>query len=288
MYYASYLLNGRPGLGEVRDQMIVPLDGIPEISSDTTTDHLAQARRLTADSIPVSAVTLRPVVAKPNKIFCVGLNYEDHVTESKRDLPSYPVLFAKYASTLIGADDDIVIPAESTEVDYEGELAVIIGRAGRRITSERAFNHVLGYAVANDVTMRDYQYKTHQWLQGKAWDSSTPVGPFLRLASTVDISNASIRTTLNGQRVQDSNLSHLIFSVSRLVALISEFTELVPGDIILTGTPGGVGYRRDPQLFLQPGDSITVEIEGVGTLTSSVAAESPTTAAGAPTRLTPV
>lgn len=273
MYYASYFLDGKPGVAEVREEQLEPLAGISEISASTTTDQLARARRLADDSIPIASVTLRPVVPNPSKVLCVGLNYRDHVDESKRELPSYPVLFAKYASNLIGADDDIVVPPESEQVDYEGELAVVIGRPGRRISEDDALNHVLGYAVANDVTMRDYQYKTHQWLQGKAWDSSTPIGPFLRVASTVDISAASIRTTLNGQRVQDSNLSHLIFSIPRLISVISEFTQLMPGDIILTGTPGGVGFRRDPQLFLQPGDSVTVEIDGVGVLTSAVCAE---------------
>ena len=273
MQYASYVHHGRPGVAEVLDQRLEPLEGISEISADTTTDTLAQARRVTTESIPLTSVTLRPVVPHPSKVFCVGLNYLDHVNETKRDLPTYPVLFPKYASSLISADDDIVLPPESHQVDYEGELAVVIGRPGRRISEEDALHHVLGYAVANDVTMRDYQYKTHQWLQGKAWDASTPIGPFLLEASTADLSDAGIRTTLNDQRVQDSDLSHLIFSVPRLVSLISEFTRLVPGDIILTGTPGGVGFRREPQVFLRPGDTVTVEIDGVGTLTSAVRAD---------------
>ncbi|TXN29466.1 fumarylacetoacetate hydrolase family protein [Lacisediminihabitans profunda] len=273
MYYASYFHRGEPGVAEVRDGLLVPLAELTEISAKTSTDDLANARRLPSDAISLESVTLRPVVPNPRKIICVGLNYLDHVEEAKRDLPAYPVLFAKFASSLIGPDDAIILPPESEQVDYEGELAVVIGRPGRRISEDDALNHVLGYSVANDVTMRDYQYKTHQWLQGKAWDSSTPVGPFIRVASTVDMANAVIRTTLNGRVVQDSDLSHLIFSIPRLIAVISDFTALSPGDIILTGTPGGVGFRRDPQVFLRPGDSITVEIDGVGALTSGVRAE---------------
>jgi acylpyruvate hydrolase len=273
VYYASYFLNGEPGVAEVRDGRLIPLEKIFEISASTTTDDLARARRLSDASIPIESVALRPVVPSPSKIICVGLNYTSHVAETNRDFPTYPVLFPKFASNLIAADAPILLPPESQQVDYEGELAVVIGRAGRRIAEGDALDHILGYAVANDVTMRDYQYKTHQWMQGKAWDSSTPIGPFIRAASSIDIANAAIRTTLNGQLVQESDLSHLIFSIPRLVAVISEFTQLLPGDIILTGTPGGVGFRRDPQLFLHPGDSIEVEIEGVGVLTSAVRAE---------------
>ena len=215
------------------------------------------------------------MVPHPTKVFCVGLNYRAHIEESHRELPTYPVLFPKYASSLVGPDEDIELPAESHQVDYEGELAVVIGRAGRRIPRAAALSHIAGYTVANDVTMRDFQYKTHQWLQGKAWDRSTPLGPFLVTPDEVDVSSARITTTLNGEVVQDSDLSMLIFDVATLVSTISEFTELLPGDVILTGTPSGVGYRRTPQLFLSPGDTVTVEIAGVGRLSSRVAAEQP-------------
>lgn len=157
-------------------------------------------------------------------------------------------------------------------MDFEGELAVIIGRSGRRIPRERAMDYVLGYSVANDVTMRDYQYKTHQWIQGKAWDSSTPLGPFIVPADAVDLTTARIRTVLNGDVMQDSDLSQLIFDVPRLISDISEFTVLEPGDVILTGTPGGVGFQRDPQVFLREGDEISVEVEGVGRLVNQIAA----------------
>jgi acylpyruvate hydrolase len=183
------------------------------------------------------------------------------------------VLFPKYASSLIGPTDDILLPPEATQADYEGELAVIIGRSGRRISEEDALDHVLGYSVCNDVTMRDYQYKTHQWMQGKAWDNSTPIGPYVITPDEVDLASAGIRTILNDEVVQDSDLSYLIFSIPKLIATISEFTTLQPGDVILTGTPAGIGYRRTPQLFLNDGDTVTVEIDGVGSITNKVTTE---------------
>ncbi|MBP3035222.1 fumarylacetoacetate hydrolase family protein [Arthrobacter sp. zg-ZUI100] len=273
MAYANYELNGLHLIGEVDGDYLVPLAGLTEIGADTTTAVLAAAERRTAERVPVADVRLRAVSPSAGKIICVGLNYRAHIEESNRDLPAYPVMFPKYASNLIGPMDDIVLPPESVQVDYEGELAVIIGKGGRRIAEEEAADHVLGYAVCNDVTMRDYQYKTHQWMQGKAWDASTPIGPYVVTPESLNLTAAGITTTLNGQVVQKSDLSHLIFSIPTLIATVSQFTALQPGDVILTGTPSGVGYRRDPQLFLHDGDTVTVEIEGVGTITNKVTAE---------------
>ncbi|WP_336882751.1 fumarylacetoacetate hydrolase family protein [Rhodococcus globerulus] len=273
MSYATYEFSGLRGVGEVDGDQLVPLAGLTEIGVSTSIDVLAAATRRPADTVAIKDVTLLPVVPNPTKILCVGLNYRDHVTETKRDLPTYPVMFAKYASSLLGAYDDIAVPPESEQVDYEGELAVIIGRSGRRISEENALDHILGYSAANDITMRDFQYKTHQWIQGKAWDASTPVGPTVVTPDEVDITAAGIRTIVNGEKVQESDLSYLIFSIASLISTISTFTALEPGDIILTGTPGGVGYRRDPQLFLHPGDSVSVEIDGVGTVRNSVVAQ---------------
>lgn len=271
--YVSYRIDGLHRVGELHDGLITPLVGIDAIGGSVGSAQLAAAARDETDRVPLFEVTLLPVVARPARILCVGLNYADHIAETGRELPSYPVLFPKFASSLIGANDAILLPAESKQVDYEGELAVIIGTAGRRISEGDALAHVLGYSVANDVTMRDYQYKTHQWLQGKAWDNSTPIGPAIITPDQVDLSSAGIRTTLNGTVVQQSDLSQLIFTVPKLIAQASEFTSLEPGDVILTGTPGGVGYRRDPQLFLTAGDIIEVEIDGVGRIENPVAVE---------------
>ena len=237
-YASTYDKSGAPVVAELQGDLLVPLAGLGELGAATTAEVLAAAARRTADAFPAGEAELRAVVPNPSKVFCVGLNYHEHVTESKRALPTYPVLFPKYADSLLGAYDDIRLPAESSQVDYEGELTVVIGRAGRRISEADALDHVLGYTVANDVTMRDYQYKTHQWMQGKAWDRSTPVGPYLVTPDEVELDHAGIRTVVNGQKVQESDLSMLIFSIPRLIATISTFTTLRPGDLILTGTPG--------------------------------------------------
>lgn len=272
MAYALFEHDGQDRIGEIRGEDVVPLAGLCDLGPDTPTEVLAEAERLDDERVALADVRLRTVSPRAGKIFCVGLNYHAHVEETKRDLPEYPVLFPKYASSLLGPADDIVLPPESAQVDYEAELAVIVGRGGRRIAEADALDHVLGYAVANDVTMRDYQYKTHQWLQGKAWDDSTPVGPYIVTPDEVDLSTAGIRTVLNGETMQDSDLSRLIFSIPRLIATISEFTRLEPGDVILTGTPGGVGYRRDPKVLLQDGDVVTIEVDGVGSITNRVVA----------------
>jgi acylpyruvate hydrolase len=270
MAYATYLHHGQSHVGEVRGTQLIPLAGLVELGASTTPEVLKSAMREETEAVAADEVRLRPVVPAPSKVVCVGLNYRDHVLETKRELPSYPVLFPKYASSLLGAHDDIVLPPESEQVDYEGEMAIVIGRPGRRIAEADALDHVLGYTVANDVTMRDFQYKTHQWMQGKVWDASTPLGPYLVTPDEVEIGHTAIRTLLNGEKMQESELSQLIFTIPILIATISTFTTLQPGDVILTGTPGGVGYRRNPQVFLTDGDRISVEIDGVGAVQNTV------------------
>jgi acylpyruvate hydrolase len=188
------------------------------------------------------------------------------------------VLFTKFASALIGPYADIALPPEVEQPDFEGELAVIIGEHGRRIQPADAMQYVAGFAVANDITMRDFQYKTHQWLQGKAWDGSTPIGPALVTPDEVDLADTSLRLRLNGELMQESNTSLMIFDVPTLIAAISTFTALEPGDVILTGTPGGVGFRRDPRVTLADGDVVTVELEGIGEIRNRVVG--PGTSAG--------
>lgn len=273
MSWVSYRHRGAEQVGVVDGDSYVPLAGIRRIDHSTGTEQLLAARLDERGRVPADQVELLPPSWAPAKIFCVGLNYRDHITETGRDLPQYPVLFPKYADSLLAADQPIPVPPESQQVDYEGELAVVIGTAGRRIPVESADQYVLGYTVANDVTMRDYQYKTHQWVQGKAWDAATPLGPFLVAPEEVDLSHAGIRTLVDGETVQESDLGQLLFDIPLLISTISEFTRLRPGDIILTGTPGGVGFRRKPQLFLTPGTTVTVEIDGVGRIDSAVVAE---------------
>ena len=278
MAYATYEHQGRRRVGRVEPtpagDRLIPLDGLTELGRDTPADVLAAATELPDEAVAAADVYLCPVVPHPDKIICVGLNYRAHIEETGRDLSAYPVMFTKFASSLIGPRDDILLPAESEQVDYEVELAVVIGRVGRRIPRERAAEHILGYTVANDVTMRDFQYKTHQWLQGKAWDNSTPLGPYLVLPGEADVSAAGVRTIMGGEKLQDSDTSRLIFDIPTLIATVSEFTTVLPGDVILTGTPGGVGFRREPPLFLRDGDEITVEVDGIGSLTNRIRRES--------------
>jgi acylpyruvate hydrolase len=251
--------------------LVRPLVDVVEINSSTDTDLLAGATRST-QTVPLGALRLRPASPSPRRVLCVGLNYRSHITETKREDSDYPVLFAKYASSLIADGDDILLPPESVQPDYEGELAVVIGRPGRRIARDDAMDHVLGYSVANDVTFRDFQYRTHQWIQGKAWDASTPLGPAIVTPDEVDLDASAIRTIIDGEVLQESKLL-FIFDIPELISTISTFTRLEPGDVILTGTPGGVGFRRDPQRFLRAGELAVVEIDGVGRLENRVRAE---------------
>lgn len=272
MPFVTAFIDGVSRVARVEpDGSYTPLSGPSEIGADTDIDTLSGLTPL-GPSVAAADVTLRRLVPNAGKILCVGLNYHDHISETKRDLPTYPVLFPKYASNLIAPDGYIAKPAETTQLDYEAELAVVIGRPGRRIPQSQALSHVLGYATANDITVRDFQYKTHQWLQGKAWDNTTPLGR-LYTPGEVDVSDARISLTLNGKVMQEASTADLIFSIPFLIATVSQFTELNPGDVILTGTPGGVGFRRDPQVFLTPGDEVTVAIEGLGAITNVVAAD---------------
>jgi acylpyruvate hydrolase len=252
----------------------IPLAGVAELGAATDLELLRNPplRRRKARSL--AEVRLLPVIPHPRKIICLGLNYRSHVTETKRELPNYPVLFTKFADCLTGPYEPIVSPPESTQVDYEAELAVIIGRHVRRVDERVAPAAIAGYAVANDVTMRDYQYRSHQWLQGKTWPGSTPLGPHLVTPDEVgDPGALEISLERNGEELQHAETSALLFPVPTIVARISEFTPLAPGDVILTGTPGGVGYRRDPQVFLEPGDRVTVDISRVGRISNTVIAE---------------
>ena len=212
-------------------------------------------------------------IDRPQKIICVGLNYLDHAAEGSATLPERPLLFAKWPNTLIGAREPIVLPSISAKVDYEGELAAVIGTRAQRVGVDDALDVVAGYLCANDVSARDLQFADRQWVRGKSLDTFCPIGPTLVPASEIpDPQALQLRTILNGEVVQEAPTSSMIFSVAQIVAFISEAITLEPGDLILTGTPAGVGIFRDPELLLQPGDEVTVEIEGLGTLTNPVAA----------------
>ncbi len=210
----------------------------------------------------------------PGKIVCVGLNYRDHVEEQNAALPEEPLLFGKFANAVCGDGDPIVLPREGGHVDAEAELAVVIGLEGRRIPRERALEHVRGYTCGNDVSARGFQLRDGQWLRGKGFDSFCPLGPRLvPVAELGDASDLRVTQRLNGETLQDSRTSALVFDVPFLVAHVSSVFTLEPGDVILTGTPSGVGVFREPKVSLEAGDVVEVEIEGIGTLRSPVVAE---------------
>jgi acylpyruvate hydrolase len=271
--FASALIDGAPRAVAVEGEQAIPLSGIAELGPDTPSSVLAAAPLDRDAAVPLDSVTLRPVVPAPDKVICVGLNYREHVAESLRDEPDYPVLFTKFASSLAGPYDALAAPSESSKIDYEGELVVVIGERARRVSKDDALSVVAGYSVANDLSMRDFQHRSHQWLQGKAWDASTPVGPYLVLPDEAGGDPLRITTVVNGETVQDATTDLMIFDVATLIATISEFCTLLPGDLILTGTPGGVGVRRDPPLLLQPGDVVAVEVDGVGRIENTMKEE---------------
>jgi 2-keto-4-pentenoate hydratase/2-oxohepta-3-ene-1,7-dioic acid hydratase in catechol pathway len=213
-------------------------------------------------------------IEHPGKIVCVGLNYRDHAEEQGTELPSAPLLFAKWANALIGPGEPIVIPSVSKQVDYEAELGVVIGERVRGISEEDALHAVRGYICLNDVSARDLQFSDGQWTRGKSADSFCPVGPQLVLAAGVpDPQALGIRCVLNGDVMQDSTTANMIFTVAEIIAYASETMTLEPGDLIATGTPAGVGVFRDPPVLLKDGDEVTIEIDGLGVLTNPVQAE---------------
>jgi len=219
----------------------------------------------------LSDVKLGAPVQNPGKIVCVGQNYREHIMEMKREIPKIPVVFAKYSNTLIGPNDDIPLYPVSDTMDYEAELAVVIGKRARNVKQADALKYVAGYTVANDVTYRELQRRTIEWLQGKTVEGTLPMGPWIVTSDEIpDPAGMEIYLTLNGQEMQHSNTANLVFTVPFLVEFLSELMTLEPGDIILTGTPGGVGFARDPQVFMKDGDVVRVVIDKIGSIENRV------------------
>ena len=245
---------------------------LPELIARGADLSRAGANLLPMHAIDLNTVRILPPVPKPPKILCVGLNYDDHLAESGLKKPIYPEIFGRFATSLIAHGEPIRRPRESSTLDYEAELAVVIGRGGRRIQLDRALDHVAGYSVFNDATIRDFQLRTPQWTMGKNFDGTGAFGPWLVTPDAVPPGAHGLRVQgrLNGRVMQDARTDQLIFSVSALIAMISVAMTLEPGDVIITGTPGGVGAARKPPVFMQAGDVFEVEIDGIGVLSNPV------------------
>jgi 2-keto-4-pentenoate hydratase/2-oxohepta-3-ene-1,7-dioic acid hydratase in catechol pathway len=237
-------------------------------------EEAVQAAQAATETVPTSEIVWLPVIPNPDKILCVGLNYREHIREVGRKVEDHPVIFLRLASSQIGHLQPIRRPRVSEQLDFEGELAVIIGRCGRYISWEQARQHVGGYAIYNDASVRDWQRHTHQYTPGKNFPATGAFGPWMVTADEIpDPSALHLTTRLNGDVVQESYLDDLLFNVDQLVSYTSTFTELVPGDVILTGTPSGVGSARKPPLWMKPGDHAEVEISSIGTLSNPIAQE---------------
>jgi 2-keto-4-pentenoate hydratase/2-oxohepta-3-ene-1,7-dioic acid hydratase in catechol pathway len=233
-----------------------------------------KAALATAPAFPLTEVKLAAPIQRPSKIICIGLNYRDHAIESKLEIPTVPVVFSKYPSVTIGPGDAIVLPKNSAKPDYEAELAVVIGKKGRHVAPENWHEYVFGYMCMNDVSARDVQLSTSQWMMGKTFDTFAPMGPYITTADEIaDPHNLKISLDINGEMLQNSNTKELIFTIPELIAYLSSVFTLEPGDVISTGTPSGVGFSYNPPRWLKPGDFVTVRIEGLGELTNPCISE---------------
>lgn len=271
MRIVSFMLNGEPRWGATDGKQVLAAPPAMPFLKHALRKHGTGVLSKATESIDSAAITVLPPIPDADKVLCVGLNYLDHIEETRREKPKHPVVFTRFADSLVGDRVPLIAPRESENFDFEGELAVVIGREGRRIQAEHAFEHVLGYSILNDGSIRDFQNQTHQYTPGKNFDASGAFGPAIVTPDEMgSLSNRRITTTLNGEIVQDSDISQLCFGVPELIARISVWTTLRPGDVIATGTPGGTGAGREPKLWMFPGDRIEVSIDGIGTLSNPV------------------
>ncbi|MGE0036017.1 MAG: fumarylacetoacetate hydrolase family protein [Xanthobacteraceae bacterium] len=279
MKLASFVAEGKDCFGAVVDDGVITLSGKLGFATlrdaIAARDGLAAIGQAVADARPdrkLGDIRLLPVIPNPDKILCAGINYRSHAAETGRELPKQPSMFIRLANTLTGHDGEMIRPSVSQQFDFEGELAVVIGRGGRHISIERALEHVAGYTCFVDGSVRDFQ--KFSVTSGKNFPGTGPLGPWLVTTDEIpDPTKLTLTTRLNGQQVQHSGTNLLIYSVPQIIAFCSDFTPLLPGDVIATGTPEGVGHRRNPPLWMKSGDVLEVEISGIGTLRNHVIEE---------------
>jgi 2-keto-4-pentenoate hydratase/2-oxohepta-3-ene-1,7-dioic acid hydratase in catechol pathway len=276
MRFVSFMRpDGKASFGTIEDATILDAGAVPGVGHTTLKDVIEASEldvlRGVGEPIPMDEVMLLPPLPNPEKILCIGLNYLPHILESGRPHPEYPSIFTRYPASIVGHNVPIERPRASGKFDYEGELALVIGKGGRHIDAARAIDHVAGYTCFNDGSIRDYQNHTTQFWPGKNFERSGSMGPWLITPDEVgDIRDQTLTTRVNGQVEQQAPISDLAIGIPEIIAYASTVLTLVPGEVIVTGTPGGVGQYRDPKLFLEPGMTVEVEVTGVGTLVNGV------------------
>ncbi|XUM22074.1 fumarylacetoacetate hydrolase family protein [Bradyrhizobium oligotrophicum S58] len=281
MRFASFTIDNAPTWGLVEGTDIADLgtilrDRFPDLKSAIVADALKEAAAAASGArrYPLSAISFLPVIPNPDKILCIGLNYETHRKETGRSEVENPTVFGRFANSQTGHLTDIIRPRVSTDLDFEGELAIVIGKPGRYIPRSEAWQHIAGYACYNEGSVRDFQRHTHQFTPGKNFPATGAFGPWLVTPDEIDdLGSLRLQTRLNGEVVQDATISQMIFDIPRQIEYCSSFTRLEPGDVIATGTPGGVGSRRTPPLWMKPGDIVEVEIDKIGLLRNGISDE---------------
>ena len=279
MQLVRYQHDGMARIGAVKGNSVHDLSAVEGAATGDMTTLIAAGTSLTDDALkgpgmPLNAVRLLAPIERPGKFICMGLNYAEHVKEGGRELPEYPTLFLRVQTSLLPPDGQIVLPRNSAKLDFEAELAVVIGKRIRNVSEEEALDAVFGYTAFNDGSLRDFQRQTTQWTAGKNFDATGPFGPAIVTADELPrgATGLSIRSRLNGQVMQDGNTRDMIFPVAKIIAYAASVMTLEPGDIIATGTPSGVGFARTPPVFMTDGDLIEIEIEGLPTLSNRVVA----------------
>lgn len=276
MRFISFESDGRKSWGRVDGDDIVDLGALDGAAENLKAAIAAGKLDGTSDAprLKRASVRLLPVIPNPSKILCVGHNYESHRVETGRDKTKHPSIFTRFADTLISADDPIIRPKVSSDLDFEAELAVVIGKGGRNIPESEAMDHLAGFACFNDASLRDWQWHTRQFIPGKNFPGTAPLGPELVTLDEIgDLDRIEVKAVLNGEVMQSATLDHMLFPIPTIIAYVSTFTPLSPGDVIATGTPGGVGAKRTPPVWMKAGDTIEVHVSGVGSISSRIVDE---------------